>query len=93
MECQGNERIRMSSENFSRWQISALYRGRLWYLPIWHRETELQMMNLQTGAIDLLENVNSDRSKPIIAGHRTADGSYLPANEETVNTGNLISAM
>ena len=31
--------------------------------PIWHRETELQMMNLQTGAIDLLENVNSDRSE------------------------------
>ena len=31
--------------------------------PIWHRETELQMMNLQTGAIDSLKNVNSNRSE------------------------------
>lgn len=30
--------------------------------PIWHRETELQLMDLQTGAIDRLEIVNSDRS-------------------------------
>ncbi len=31
--------------------------------PIWHRETELQMMNLQTGAIDSLKVVNSNRSE------------------------------
>ena len=31
--------------------------------PIWHRETELQMMNLQTKAIDSLKVVNSNRSE------------------------------
>lgn len=31
--------------------------------PIWHRETNLQMMNLQTGAIDTLQAVNSNRSE------------------------------
>lgn len=31
--------------------------------PIWHRETELQMINLQTGSIDSLEAVNSNRSE------------------------------
>ena len=30
--------------------------------PIWHRETELQLMDLQTGAIDSLPMVNSNRS-------------------------------
>lgn len=30
--------------------------------PIWHRETELQLMDLQTGAIDSLPMVNSSRS-------------------------------
>lgn len=30
--------------------------------PIWHRETELQLMDLQTGGIDRLETVNSNRS-------------------------------
>lgn len=30
--------------------------------PIWHRETELQLMDLQTGNIDRLETVNSNRS-------------------------------
>lgn len=30
--------------------------------PIWHRETDLQLMNLQTRAIDKLTNVNSDKS-------------------------------
>jgi len=30
--------------------------------PIWHRETELQLMDLRTGAIDSLPMVNSDRS-------------------------------
>jgi len=30
--------------------------------PIWHRETDLQMMNLQTGAVDPLTIVNSNRS-------------------------------
>lgn len=31
--------------------------------PIWHRETDLQMMDLQTGDIDTLEMVNSNRSE------------------------------
>ena len=31
--------------------------------PIWHRETELQMMNLQTRSIDSLKVVNSNRSE------------------------------
>lgn len=31
--------------------------------PIWHRETDLQMMDLQTGEIDTLEMVNSNRSE------------------------------
>lgn len=31
--------------------------------PIWHRETELQLMDLQTGAIDSLSAVNSNRSE------------------------------
>ena len=30
--------------------------------PIWHRETELQLMNLETGEIDSLSVVNSNRS-------------------------------
>ena len=30
--------------------------------PIWHRETELQLQDLQTGAINRLEAVNSNRS-------------------------------
>lgn len=30
--------------------------------PIWHRETDLQMMNLKTGAVDNLVIVNSNRS-------------------------------
>mgnify|MGYP000109008458 FL=1 len=30
--------------------------------PIWHRETELQLLDLQTGSIDRLEAVNSNRS-------------------------------
>jgi hypothetical protein len=30
--------------------------------PIWHRETDLQMINLQTGAVDPLAIVNSNRS-------------------------------
>ena len=30
--------------------------------PIWHPEADLQMMNLQTGAIDNLNNVNSQKS-------------------------------
>lgn len=30
--------------------------------PIWHRETDLQLMDLQTGAINPLPAVNSDRS-------------------------------
>ena len=30
--------------------------------PIWHRETDLHMMNLQTGKIDTLPAVNSDKS-------------------------------
>lgn len=30
--------------------------------PIWHRETDLQLMDLQTGAIDSLSVVNSNRS-------------------------------
>lgn len=30
--------------------------------PIWHRETELQLMDLQTGGIDRLETINSNRS-------------------------------
>ena len=30
--------------------------------PIWHRETDLQLMNLQTGAVDKLTRVNSDKS-------------------------------
>lgn len=30
--------------------------------PIWHRETDLQLMNLQTGKIDKLTAVNSDKS-------------------------------
>jgi hypothetical protein len=30
--------------------------------PIWHRETDLQMINLQTGAVDPLAVVNSNRS-------------------------------
>ncbi|MGL4851649.1 MAG: TolB family protein [Phocaeicola sp.] len=30
--------------------------------PIWHRETNLQLMQLETGAIDSLQQVNSDRS-------------------------------
>jgi len=30
--------------------------------PIWHRETDLQMMNLSTGEISELQNVNSDYS-------------------------------
>ncbi len=30
--------------------------------PIWHREADLQLMDLQTGAIDALQAVNSDRS-------------------------------
>ena len=30
--------------------------------PIWHRETDLQMMNLKTGEISDLENVNSNYS-------------------------------
>lgn len=30
--------------------------------PIWHRETDLQLMDLRTGAIDTLAAVNSDRS-------------------------------
>jgi len=30
--------------------------------PIWHRETDLQLMNLQTGARDNLKAVNSDKS-------------------------------
>lgn len=30
--------------------------------PIWHRETDLRMMDLQTGQIDRLEAVNSNRS-------------------------------
>lgn len=30
--------------------------------PIWHPEADLQMMNLQTGAIDTLAIVNSDKS-------------------------------
>lgn len=30
--------------------------------PIWHRETELQLMNLETGAIDSLSIVHSNRS-------------------------------
>lgn len=30
--------------------------------PIWHRETDLQMMNLKTGGIDHLDIVNSNRS-------------------------------
>ena len=31
--------------------------------PIWHRETELQMMNLQTGKTDSLKAANSNRSE------------------------------
>ena len=30
--------------------------------PIWHRETDLKLMDLTTGKIDLLTEVNSDRS-------------------------------
>ena len=30
--------------------------------PIWHRETDLHMINLQTGKIDTLPAVNSDKS-------------------------------
>lgn len=30
--------------------------------PIWHREAELQLMDLQTGTIDRLKGVNSNRS-------------------------------
>lgn len=30
--------------------------------PIWHRETDLQLMNLQTGIVDKLAAVNSDKS-------------------------------
>ena len=30
--------------------------------PIWHQETDLQLMNLETGAIDKMEAVNSDKS-------------------------------
>lgn len=30
--------------------------------PIWHRETDLHLMDLQTGQIDLLQTVNSNRS-------------------------------
>ena len=30
--------------------------------PIWHRETELQLMDLRTGAVDSLPMVNSNRS-------------------------------
>lgn len=30
--------------------------------PIWHRETDLHLMNLQTGEIDTLPAVNSDKS-------------------------------
>lgn len=30
--------------------------------PIWHREADLQMMNLRTGAINTLQGVNSSRS-------------------------------
>lgn len=30
--------------------------------PIWHQETDLHMMNLQTGKIDTLPAVNSDKS-------------------------------
>lgn len=30
--------------------------------PIWHRETELQLMDLQTGTVDSLSAVNSNRS-------------------------------
>ena len=32
--------------------------------PIWHPEADLQMMDLQTGAIDTLAMVNSDKSDP-----------------------------
>ncbi|WP_300729253.1 hypothetical protein [uncultured Bacteroides sp.] len=31
--------------------------------PIWHRETDLQMMDLETGRIDTLKMVNSNRSE------------------------------
>lgn len=30
--------------------------------PIWHQETDLQLLNLQTGEVDNLKAVNSDRS-------------------------------
>ena len=31
--------------------------------PIWHRETDLQLLDLLTGKIDKLERVNSNRSE------------------------------
>lgn len=31
--------------------------------PIWHRETQLQLMDLQTGEVNPLTEVNSDRSE------------------------------
>ena len=30
--------------------------------PIWHQESDLQMMNIETGAIDEMQTVNSDKS-------------------------------
>ena len=51
--------------------------------PIWHREADLRMLDLQTMEIDT----------PIIPGAATAAGLPLPPNVTTVYTASPISAM
>ena len=59
--------------------------------PIWHRETDLHMMNLQTGKIDTLPASTPINQIPTIVGPLTAIGLSLPVSGMTDYTESLIS--